>query len=155
MLHEEPPNEEIQYLKLHGSINWRIRDSDKQIVRRDSAHSLMGETYTDPLMVYPIYEKYVSEDPYFTLYGYFRRLLYYHDEYVVIGHSFGDPSINNAFADAFKNKPNSRIIIVNRNRDNIESRINQYFPADRVHIIETPFGNNTLVEELRRVLLSD
>lgn len=35
--------EEIKYLKLHGSINWWIRERDKLIIRRDSAISLMGE----------------------------------------------------------------------------------------------------------------
>jgi hypothetical protein len=151
-LDEIHSNEKIEYLKLHGSIDWRVRDSDKLIFRRDAASSLMGEKYTDQLMIYPIYEKFVSEDPYFTLYNYFRRLLYYHDEYVVIGYSFRDPSINNAFADALRNKSNSRIIIVNRNRDSIEELVTRYFPPNKMHIIDIPFGNNELITELGRVL---
>lgn len=71
--------QEIEYLKLYGSINWWIRDRDKRVVERNEGQpgiSLMGETYKEQLMIYPIYEKYVSEDPYFSLYYYFRRLLY-------------------------------------------------------------------------------
>ena len=64
ILDEQHANYKINILKLHGSIDWRIRDSDRQVVRCDSPTSLMGEKYTDPLMVYPIYEKYVSEDHY-------------------------------------------------------------------------------------------
>jgi hypothetical protein len=50
-------------------------------------------------MVYPIYEKYISKDPFFSLHSYFRKMLYYQDVYIVIGYSFRDPSINNAFAE--------------------------------------------------------
>lgn len=149
---------EIEYLKLHGSINWWIRDRDKRIVERNEGQpikiSLMGETYNDQLMIYPIYEKYVSEDPYFSLYYYFRKLLYWNDLYVVIGYSFRDQSINNAFADALRRKENSRLMIVNSNKKNIESRINHYFSTwmDKVKIVEARFGDNNLFPKLKDVL---
>jgi hypothetical protein len=113
----------------------------------------MGETYNDQLMIYPIYEKYVSEDPYFSLYFYFRKLLYWNDTYVVIGYSFRDQSINNAFADALRRKKNSRLIIVNSNKKSIEQRINQYFPKKKVRIIEDSFGNTTLFPKLKKLLV--
>jgi hypothetical protein len=49
----------IEYLKLHGSINWWIRKRDKKIIRRNELQpstSLMGESYQEQLMIYPIYE---------------------------------------------------------------------------------------------------
>jgi hypothetical protein len=147
---------EIEYLKLHGSINWWIRDSDKRIVLRDEkkpGRSLMGERYKEQLMIYPVYEKYVSEDPYFSLYYYFRKLLYLHDVYVVIGYSFRDQSINNAFADALRRKGNSRLIIVNSNKKSIEKRINQYFPKEKVKMIEDSFGDTNLIPKLKEVLV--
>lgn len=64
---QEDRYQEIEYLKLHGSINWWIRDSDKRLVERNEMRpgtSPMGETYKEQLMIYPIYEKYVSEDPF-------------------------------------------------------------------------------------------
>jgi SIR2-like domain len=128
----------IEYLKLHGSINWWIRERDKKIIRRNETQpsvSLMGESYQEQLMIYPIYEKYVSEDPYFSLYYYFRKLLYFHEEYVVIGYSFRDPSINNAFADSLKDR-RKRIIIVNNNRNSIGQRITENFPTEQMGIIE-------------------
>jgi hypothetical protein len=147
----------IEYLKLHGSINWWIRQGDKKIIRRNETQpstTLMGDTFREQLMIYPIYEKYVSVDPYFSLYYYFRKLLYFHEEYVIIGYSFRDPSINNAFADALRDRRNSRLIIVNSNRDNIERRINEIFPADQVDIVGTQFGDNNLYTELRRLLVN-
>lgn len=80
-------NNHIEYLKLHGSIDWWIRGSDKRIIQREHNVSLRGEQYPGQLMVYPVYEKYISQDPYFSLYYYFRSLLYYNDVYLVIGFS--------------------------------------------------------------------
>jgi hypothetical protein len=146
----------IEYLKLHGSINWWIRDSDKCVIERNesqSSTSLMGENYNEQLMIYPIYEKYVSQDPYFSLYYYFRKLLYYHDKYLVIGYSFRDPSINNAFADALKNNNSARMIIVNCNKNIIEKRTKSIFPAEKVDVVKTSFGDNRLFTELEDVLI--
>jgi hypothetical protein len=47
----------IEYLKLHGSIDWWIRERDRKTVPRESPESLMGERYTRRSMIYPIYEK--------------------------------------------------------------------------------------------------
>src|SRR5215204_6034322 len=94
LLDEQHANYKINILKLHGSIDWRIRDSDRHVVRRY------------------------------------------------------DQSINNAFADALRNKPDSRIIIANGNRNNIQGRIDQYFPANRRHFIDIPFGNDGFISEL-------
>jgi hypothetical protein len=142
----------IEYLKLHGSIDWWIRDRDNRIIRRDTDVSLTGERYRGQLMIYPIYEKYISKDPFFSLYYYFRKLLYLHNRYVVIGYSFRDPSINNAFADALRDT-NKRMIIVNPDRNSMEWRVDQSFPNDRVDIIETAFGEPNLVDDLRDLLI--
>jgi len=103
-------------------------------------------------MVYPIYEKYVSQDPYFTLYCFFRRILYIHDVYIVIGYSFRDPSINNAFRDALRNRSSSKMIIINPKPKNIQPRIEQNFPAEKVDIIEKSFGDDDLPSILKQHL---
>jgi hypothetical protein len=103
-------------------------------------------------MIYPIYEKHISEDPYFTLYYYFRKLLYHHDIYVVIGYSFRDPSINAAFADALNNRSDSRMIIINSNRNNIQRRINEKFPSEKCDLVEIPFGSDNLLPRLEELL---
>jgi hypothetical protein len=132
--------DEIQYVQLHGSIDWWLRDRDNQIVLRENPESFRGERYPGQIMVYPIYEKYISQDPYFSLYSYFRRLLYSRDIYIVIGYSFRDPSINNAFRDALRNKSESRMIIVNPNKTNILKRVEENFPATKVGGRESVWG---------------
>ncbi len=124
-------NTYIEYLKLHGSIDWRIRSSDKRIVQREHTKSLRGEKYPEQLMIYPVYEKHISRDPYFALHYYFRYLLHINDVYLVIGFSFRDPSINNAFRDALINKATSRMIIVNSNRKAIRKRVDEIFPKKK------------------------
>jgi len=151
----EYDHKEIQYLKLHGSIDWWLRDRDKLIVERDlprALTSLSGEKYKDRMMVYPIYEKYVSKNPFFALYSYFRKLLRFHFVYVVIGYSFRDPAINNAFYDSLVMHPEKRIIIINPNPGNIQKRIQENFPIKQVTTIARSFGQNELLDELKRAL---
>lgn len=152
------PNLSIQYLKLHGSINWWIRESDKRIVQRNerrASTTLMGETYSERLMIYPIYEKYVSIDPYFSLHYYFRRLLYFHNDYVVIGYSFRDQAINNAFADALRMNSKAKMVVVNKDAQSINQKVNEIFhdiSDGRITQIQTAFGDNTLYDELANIL---
>jgi hypothetical protein len=146
------PHTEIQYLKLHGSIDWWFRDRDKVIVERDqprASTSLTGEKYRDRLMVYPIYEKYISKDPFFPIYSYFRKLLYYHSVYVVMGYSFRDLAINNAFRDSLIMHPEKRIIIINPNLNNIQKRIQENFPTRQVTTIARSFGEEELLADLK------
>lgn len=142
-------NNHIEYLKLHGSIDWWVRRSDRQIIQREHAKSLRGERYPEQIMVYPVYEKHISQDPYFSLHYYFRNLLYYNDVYLVIGFSFRDPSINNAFRDALINKPASRMIVVSSNKKNIEKRLNDNFPKGKIDFVESQFGDNDLPSQIK------
>ena len=115
----------------------------------------MGETYSERLMIYPIYEKYVSIDPYFSLHYFFSRLLYFHNDIVVIGYSFRDQTINNAFADALKMNTKTKMIIVNADIQSINQKLNEIFPDisdERVIQIQTAFGDNTLYDKLAKVL---
>jgi hypothetical protein len=152
------PNLSVKYLKLHGSINWWIRDGDKRIVQRNErnpATTLMGETYSERLLIYPIYEKYISLDPYYSLHYYFRKLLYQHTDYVVIGYSFRDQSINNAFADALRANPSSRMIVVNNDMDSINKRVDSIYSdkaEKKITKIDIAFGDGRLYERLIETL---
>ncbi len=141
----------IQDLKLHGSIDWWIRSRDNKVVARESPTSLVGETYLRRQMIYPVYDKHVSEDPSSYLFNYFRKMLNYHDVYVVIGFSFRDSSINNAFRNALNRRSEARMVIVNRTPQNIRNNIMD-FPNDKLDVISRPFGNNELLEELCETL---
>jgi hypothetical protein len=144
----------IEYLKLHGSIDWWLRKSDNRIVLRESPYTYGIDTYPGQMMVYPIYEKYISKDPFFSLHSYFRKLLYYQDIYVVIGYSFRDPSINNAFADMLRKRAETRMIIINPAFDSIRKNIEQ-FPEKKVDVIREKLGDDSMIDALKRVLTKE
>jgi hypothetical protein len=142
---------QVEYLKLHGSIDWWLRVRDKKVVPRECTKSLMGELYRTRSMLYPIYEKHVTLEPYASLYGHFRQWLSRDEVYIVIGYSFRDPSINNAFRDALTRTAGSRLILINRSPDRIMNRIRN-FPADKIDVIGIEFGHEDLIEELGNIL---
>lgn len=142
----------IQYLKLHGSTDWWIRSRDNKIVARESPISLLGESYLGRQMIYPAYDKHVSEEPYSYLFNYFRKILNSQDVYIVVGFSFRDPSINNAFRDVLLRRPESRMIIVNRTPNNIRNNISN-FPHDKIDVIAKSFEDDELIDELRETLM--
>lgn len=157
LLNQLHPNQEIEYLKLHGSIDWRIRDSDKRIVLRDTEISLRDNPATEQLMIYPIYEKKLSEEFYFTFYYYFKRIMIYHEVYIVIGYSFRDHSINTGLYYGLRNNPSARMIVVTSNNA-IRDRVNEYFAEftvgeqHKVDFLLTKFGEYNFIHELRNML---
>lgn len=150
LFNELHPNEQINLLKLHGSIDWRIRDIDKRIIRRDTSYSHRGLTAKEPLMIYPIYEKKLAEKFFYSMYYYFKRILRHHEIYVIIGYSFRDNSINEAFRYALQDYPSSRMIVVTTN-NTVINRINTVFSeySNKIEIIRTRFGSPDLSSLLR------
>jgi hypothetical protein len=109
------------------------------------------EVLVDRSMIYPIYEKFVSKDPFFALYQYFRNMLFREDILIVIGFSFRDPSINNAFTDWLSRKPSSRLITVARQER--QNTIRETFGNnDRIQFVDTYFGENGFISNLENVL---
>ncbi|HEY6536304.1 MAG TPA: SIR2 family protein [Candidatus Nitrosocosmicus sp.] len=95
-------NNRIEYLKLHGSIDWRIKDSDGTIVKRECSESVYTDKATKQKMIYPIYDKRLTDTFSFTFYKIFLRILRNYNIYLVIGYSFADRSINEAFLNELK-----------------------------------------------------
>jgi predicted DNA-binding protein YlxM (UPF0122 family) len=141
----------ITYVKLHGSIDWWIRRSDKKVITRECPTSLMGEVYDKRLMVYPAYDKRTTRDPFSSLHNIFQRILHTHDVFVVVGYSFRDFSINEAFQNILEKNEGSRMVIINRNLKRIRNRI-QSFPSQKIDLIEIPFGDIQLIDRLEEVL---
>jgi hypothetical protein len=138
------------YIKLHGSIDWWLTD------RQRVMSALVGpenpfEVLTDRIIIYPVYEKCITKDPFFTLYGYFRRRIFREDVVIVIGYSFRDITINNTFSDWLASKPASRLIIVAR-REN-QDTIRRIIANDsKLQFIGTYFGENGFIADLERTL---
>jgi hypothetical protein len=63
-------SKDIYYLKLHGSLDWWVRD-DQKIVLDAHGNPTFGEQFVNRIMIYPVYEKSISEEPFAS-----RRLLF-------------------------------------------------------------------------------
>ena len=145
-------NERIDYIKLHGSIDWwkDINDDifqdfngDNPIVRLKSRN-----------IIYPVYEKSVSRQPFFTLYQHFRRTLLDESIVIIIGYSFGDISINNALMDWLAFNKKGRLVIVSRKKNH--SRIKKIFGTlqKRIEFIVEYFGETKFIKSLENLLTS-
>jgi hypothetical protein len=146
------PNNRIEYLKLHGSVDWWLGE-DNNIY-----HDFTGQNplirLRERMIIYPIYEKYISKEPFFTLYQYFRRNLVFEDVIIIIGYSFADISINNAFIDWLTYKNTARLIVIARRRNH--ERIRNIFGSlrNRIEFIEEYFGENRFIDNLENLLIS-
>jgi hypothetical protein len=140
----------VNYLKLHGSLDWWKRDDRKIVI--SSGKPMFGEKLIDQIMIYPIYEKYISREPFYSLYTAFRKNLFKEQIVIVIGYSFRDISINNALLDNLQTTETSRLIISAKS-DSVKQRISKIFGLNkRVSLIEKYFGEGGFVDELKNKL---
>lgn len=142
---------DVHYLKLHGSLDWWERDDKKIVI--STAEPLYGENLIDHIMIYPIYEKYISLEPFYSLYTAFRRNLFKEEIVIVIGYSFRDISINNALLDNLKTSENSRLIISVKS-PSVKQRISKLFGQynKRIDLINEYFGEGNFIDDLKNKL---
>jgi len=107
----ENPDKSWKICKLHGSSNYVITDRDV-LVKTDTILKPNDRITTGRIvkesMVFPTSEKYFSRDPYFSLIRTLREELGKgirgrgDKTIIIVGYSFRDYAINNAFYDASK-----------------------------------------------------
>jgi hypothetical protein len=150
--HDFHSNERIDYIKLHGSMDW-WKDTKDNIIQDFSGNNPIVKLKNRNI-IYPVYEKSVSREPFFTLYQYFRRTLLDESIVIIIGYSFGDISINNAFIDWLSFNRKARLVIVSRKKNH--RRIRKIFGnlQDRVEFIMEYFGEPNFIQNLGDLLIS-
>ena len=146
-----------QLYKLHGSAHWIVTEDCEtgEFTKVDypievGEQTLKGKMATD-VMIYPATEKYYSKTPYFELLNRFRTDLKNskigdRGLCVVIGYSFRDIPINNAFTDAFQNEKSKCIIYIDEDpTTNIENNIPEL--VDVIEPINQSFGKNLYLRD--------
>lgn len=117
--------------KLHGSSNYMITNKN-EIIKTESIlnpgdrTSLVGEVIKES-MIYPTNEKYFSKSPYIDQLNGLRNILKdisgkkleNNGPCIVIGYSFRDVPINNAFIDAYKKGLSEDICFIDPNATTI------------------------------------
>jgi hypothetical protein len=98
-----PPQNVTNLIKMHGSIDQFVR-RDGEIEKRQAPPDIGYYTSEslEEMMIFPVHEKYITRSPYFDLYNLLRRRLENDPLCIVIGYSFRDEAVNNAFIDGAK-----------------------------------------------------
>lgn len=148
-LYEATPRP-YRIVKLHGSIDQFVRE-DGTIVKlpyRPTVNSLYGEKYLGEMMIYPIGEKYISRSPYFELFKCLKESI--RDLCVVIGYSFRDEAINNAFIDGVRKDEKLKIILIDPNAS--ETIKNVGIIKKNIRMIAMEFEDPKTIEELKSAI---
>ena len=136
------PTSGIEFLKLHGSIDWKIeikrRGKDNYFPRfivtkinKDEIEKLrnawvqsQGFFYHTPGVIFGAGNKLTAKGPFLELFRTFKQRLEACDELIVIGYSFRDDHINELIYSWLNRKKKSKIVIVTRENANFSPNEN-------------------------------
>lgn len=102
----EAYSQQVKLWKLHGSLGWTYRESDKAVVRKQSAPE-------EAILIYPSHLKYSSskKQPYVGLIDRLCAFLQQDDAVLfTCGYSFGDNHINERIVTSLRRGANSHVI---------------------------------------------
>ena len=149
------PGMGIRFLKLHGSLDWWVNESQTEITLNESGESY-GKNLGKRLMIYPIQDKYISEFPFYYTYDSFKNMLKKEKIVVVIGYSFRDESINNAFWNRLFTETNKRDefkILVCTKSNEVKHRVRRILKDEKkFSFLEYNFGEEHFIKELSQNL---
>jgi len=119
-------------IKLHGSI-WQFKQDNGIIQTIADPKSLpLQISVGEQMMIYPIGEKPILQEPYFSFYRIFKEQPW--ETLVAIGHSFRDEPINVAILERLNKQPHStKLIILNPHAEDVAKNLN--LPAELDHRI--------------------
>lgn len=100
----------IKLLKLHGSLDWRRRDSN--IIKVGTEEKSVSDD--DNILIYPGEKGEPTDNPFLTIYEHFRSNLMNTNTCIAVGFSFRDEYINKIFLEFLGNKKR-KLICVSKN----------------------------------------
>ena len=128
------PGKKNYLFKLHGSIDYSYKGNE--IVKGDK----------DTAILYPMREKEVYKDPFFTSLTRLKTSLLSEKICITIGYSFRDEHIQNIFFDAVKRNSKIKILLGNKNPNEVMKNLEPI--KDNVISIEGEFGEETFFGRL-------
>lgn len=96
----------VKLWKMHGSLGWTFRDSDKAVIRNNNAPA-------ESILIYPSHLKYNNskKQPYIGLIDRLCTFLQQDDAVLITcGYSFGDDHINERIATSLRRGTNSHVV---------------------------------------------
>ena len=132
-------------IKLHGSI-WQFKKDNGKIIQTisDPASFNLDFSIKENMMIYPVGQKPILQDPYFAFYEIFREQPW--STLVAIGYSFRDYPVNIAILDRMKKPPPppNKLIVVNPNVEDVVRNLGPLSSDidNRIIRINLPFEDN-------------
>jgi hypothetical protein len=148
---------EINLVKLHGSLNWMI-EPDGNIIEESSIprRSFIGRRYEGPMMIYPIQQKELYVEPFISMFSKLNEELKKQDCWIIVGYSFNDPIIREIY---IKNSnKNKKIILLHPHANEvIENQFNglkgEIIPLEKYFGRPNDFHqvNSMIQDELKKI----
>jgi hypothetical protein len=116
----------VKLWKMHGSLGWTYRDSDKAVIRQQSAPE-------DSILIYPSHLKYNTskKQPYVGLIDRLCAFLQQDDAVLfTCGYSFGDDHINERIVTSLRRGANSHVIAMYYDETSAEDNKSVFGLAD-------------------------
>ena len=142
----------IVYHKLHGSLYW---ERVKGIITKGSNSTRDQKAKPDLVLIYPSDKKILTDEPFAYNHRMLDRYLSRTDKFLIIGFSFRDPMIVQAFDYALKFNPELKAYIINPPVEKGTYKEMDRFLKDwqgRVEHIETYFGSDECINKLDEIL---
>jgi len=114
----------IRLHKLHGSIDQWITDKEEIILMPTKQETtIYGDKIRGELLIYPVQEKYIYQDPYFEIFHLFQEKLKRTPLCIIIGYSFRDNAVNNIFYNSIKENHQLKIFLIDPSATVIKSKM--------------------------------
>jgi hypothetical protein len=137
----------VNLVKLHGSIDQFRTERGIEKLPAPPSKGYYTTKVLEQMMIFPVFEKYVTRGPYFDMYAMLRERLQQEPVCIMIGYSFRDEAVNNAFEDSIENNANLKIVYVGGERaEEYLSRVPKI--SKRTVSIKKKFGIDDVYPEL-------
>jgi len=141
-------------VKLHGSIDQSFFPDGIEKRQVEPDRGFYQSPAFEQMMIFPVHEKYATHSPYFDLLSLLRQRLEVEPVCIVIGFSFRDEAVNNAFVDALRVNSDLKIVYIGGEKahENIQE-IKAVIFKTRTKVIPQEFGSDSgYINELKVAL---
>jgi hypothetical protein len=139
-------------IKLHGSI-WQFKQGNRVIKTiEDPKKSSLDIKIDEEMLIYPIGEKPMLRNPYYSLYKIFKEQEWF--RMIAIGYSFRDEPVNIAIAENLEKVKYATLIVLNPEPEKV---IQNFGPVasrfdDRIIRVSGEFGDEKVFERLEEAV---
>jgi len=135
-------------IKLHGAI-WQFKQGDKIIKTIDDPkQSLVRIKIDEQMMIYPVGEKPILRNPYYTFYKIFTEQTW--NKMIAIGYSFRDEPVNVAILENLERIHGATLIVVNPKPQKVIKNLGELSIEihNRIIPVKGEFGKDVVFEKL-------